>query len=84
MLAVPAMAEPNPATDSAAPSASQPDSPSAPDAAQAEDQAPDAADSNTAAPEQSDPDAGQAAIEAPKSSILVNIDKSIQEMTAVK
>jgi lipoprotein-anchoring transpeptidase ErfK/SrfK len=81
MLAVPARAEPNPATDSAPPSASQPDQPSAPDATQAEDQAPDGADSNAAAPEQGDPDAGQAATEAPKSSILVNIDKSIQEMT---
>jgi lipoprotein-anchoring transpeptidase ErfK/SrfK len=81
MLAVPARAEPNPATDSAPPSASQPDQPSAPDATQAEDQAPDGADSNAAAPEQGDPDAGQAATEAPRSSILVNIDKSIQEMT---
>jgi lipoprotein-anchoring transpeptidase ErfK/SrfK len=109
LLAVPAMGEPNPTTDPAAPSASQPESapakvPPVPDAAQteqnAEDQAPDGAageakpegtESNTAKPdstdpsaakpESTDPSADQAATEAPKKSILINIDKSIQEMT---
>jgi lipoprotein-anchoring transpeptidase ErfK/SrfK len=97
MLAIPAMAEPNPATDSAAPSASQSESapanaPPAPDATQAEqnaeDQAPGGAeakpegtDSNAAKPEGGEPSADQVATEAAKSSILINIDKSIQEMT---
>jgi lipoprotein-anchoring transpeptidase ErfK/SrfK len=85
----------DPAAPSASQSESAPASvPPGSDAAQteqnAEDQAPDATtgeakpedtDSNAAKPEGTEPSADQAATEAPKSSILVNIDKSTQEMT---
>lgn len=85
ILAFPAFAEPNPSTVPDAPNASEaqsaPDTvPADPDSAQAEDQAPDAA-TGEANPEGTDPNADQAATEAPKSSVVINIDKSIQEMT---
>jgi lipoprotein-anchoring transpeptidase ErfK/SrfK len=85
MLAFPAFAEPNPSTVPGAPNGSETQSaldavPADPDSAQAEDPAPDAA-TGEAKPEGTDPSADQAATEAPKSSVVINIDKSIQEMT---
>jgi lipoprotein-anchoring transpeptidase ErfK/SrfK len=106
MLVFPALAEPNPGTVPATPSASEtqsaPDTmPADPDSVQAEqkseDTGPDAAtgeakpedstkpeDSSAAGdskPEGAEPSTDAAATEQSKSSIVINIDKSIQEMT---
>lgn len=97
MLAVPASAEPNPkAGPSSVPSVSGAESsagtttpsetkPEANLSVPANEGAPDVSGANAATdeakPEDADPNAGATAIEPPKSSVVVNIDKSTQEMT---
>ncbi|HSD93192.1 MAG TPA: L,D-transpeptidase family protein [Methyloceanibacter sp.] len=92
MLAFPASAEPNPKAGPSTPSATKTEStadttppadakPEEPrlDAATSEDDS--AAPADDAKSEEADPSADAAAIETPKSTVLVDIDKSTQEMT---
>ena len=109
MLALPALAEPNPGTPPDAPAASNA-LPESEDAATPEagtsaetdvkpegganaatgEVEPESGESGAnaatdeAKPDDADPDADAAAIEAPKSSVVINIDKSTQEMTVFK
>ena len=97
MLTVPVSAEPNPGTQPDTSAASQSQSPSENALPESEDAAPEAGASaatddtlpepgDTAATDGTTPEPGEAGAEAvvpeaPKSSVLIDIDKSTQEMT---